>query len=297
MTSTDLRPSKLYENLADALTRVFDVKVQIRFHSYYFAAKVLFQLSALKEKGSDYTREHDVIELALQRKIETLDEIIKITKKRFDFIQFFESEWEFIKGLNWVEKNELPINYIMHSNDYIPEVPLQYRRSLNQDDVVKTEIRLFLLLRKLNHLMIKCEILETTEQVEYPLNNFFKSSLEEGKDYFLNISCLKGKKLIKIRSENMTKFIIDDLYFFILGCRSDSKKTLRIESNFRFSKIRQVKFVDLNTIQFIFENKHFSFQLEDKTIFTRFKSSFISKIEDCLKKDLELLRFFISKSR
>ena len=295
--STDLDPNKLYENLADALSHVLIITEQIRFYSFYFASKVLFELSAAKDKESEYHREHDVIKFALQKKIKSLQEIMKMTTKRLEFIRFFESEWEFIKELKWVEVIDLPVNYLMHSNDRTSQVPLHYRHSLNQDDAVITEIRLFLLFRKLKHMMIRCEIPESSEQLENPMVTFFKSNFEIGKEYFLNISFLKGKDLIEVRSENMTKFIVDDLYFFILGCKTDSNKTLKIESVCRYSKIRLVESLDSNEFQFIYESKHFSFKIEDYFIYTSFKSSFKCKIEDCLKKDLELLRSFISKTR
>jgi hypothetical protein len=293
---TDLEPSKFYENLADALSHVLIVTEQIRFYSFYFASKVLFELSAAKDKESEYHREHDVIKFALQKKIKSLQDIIKNTRKKLEFIKFFECEWEFTKSLKWVEIIHLPVNYLLESNDYNQEVPLQLRRSLSEDDAVITEIRLFLLFRKLKHLMIRCEIPESQDSLENPINSFFRCSLDAGKEYFLGTPFFKGKDLIEVKAKSV-KFIVEDKFFFILGEKTNSGKMIRVEFVCRFSKIRLVESGDDTELMLLAESKPISFRIDDYFRYTDLRSSFQSKIDDCIKKDLDLLKSFISDTR
>lgn len=297
LSNTDEPSHTFYERLLDTISHILITQDPLRFFSLYFAGKLIFDLSAAKDKSSEYHREQEIVKFALQKKGLGLVKTSELTQNKLQFIRSFEKQWEFIQKLHWVEILELPISYIASDSDKNTDIPLQYRNSIVQEEVVATEIRVFLFLRKLKYLIIRCEVHELMDPFEYPLKVLNKCVLEVGKSYYLNTGFLKGKNVYEVK-EKGKRVIVDDNQFFILAEKNSAGKSLTIQNVIRFSYLK-VKEPDMDkTITLLQENSSpISFYSEDYFLSTDLRSSIKSRISSCIDSDISLIKSFVHDTR
>ena len=299
MSSTDEPSHTFFERLLDGISHILITQDALRFFSLYFAGKLIFDLSAAKDKSSEYHREQEIIKFALQKKSLSLVKTAESTQSKLQFTRSFEKQWEFVQQLHWVEVLELPISYIASDTDKNTEIPLQYRNSTLQEEIVATEIRVFLFLRKLKYLIIRCEVHELSDPFENPLKVLSKCVLEVGKSYYLNTGFLKGKNVYEVMEQKKGKrVLVDDNQFLILAEKSSGGKSLVVQSVIRFSYLKLKEPDTDKTITLLQENSSpISFYIEDYFLGTDLRSSIKSRISTCIDSDLSLIKSFIHDTR
>lgn len=294
LTCTDKSNQVFFEKIVDTLSHILVSQDHHRFTSFFFAGKLIFDLSAAKDIASEYHREQEIIKFALQKRGINLVKIVDKTKNKLEFIRSFEKQWEYVQNLSWIENLELPAKFIFAEDGKTNDGSLN---AFKETEIFDNEIRIFLFLRKLKFLIIRCEVPEMLDPFENPLKILNRCNLVVGKSYYLNTGFLKGKNEYEVR-EKGKKIIVDDNWFFILGEKSNAGKCLTIQIVVRFSYLRVVESDNDRTITLLRENSNpISFYVEDYFLCTDLKSSIKSRISACIDIDLSLLKSFIHDTR
>lgn len=272
-----------------------------KFFTSFVASKLIFDLSA-KSFDSSLSIEKGIISNAMVKWTRNVLNLISGLKDPMVVVRVFEEEWKYVKDLCWVSWLELPLNYILPSEDeHLLRFSTESRQKSIQEDPIRYQIRLFLLYRKLNLLIIPSSIPEGPDYDSYPLKSLNIHSLELGKSYHPNTVYLKGKSIIKVTQKGITssiRFIIEDPYFFILSQKHSDGISFVIEQLVRFSNISINDAQESYAIIINIENKNqLVIAFGDYSMWINLKNKIEKKIRECKDNDLKMLKGFIQGSK
>ena len=227
---------EIYDNLMEIFTGIILAEEELRFFSSFLACKLFNEIFKANIGFSEGFLFSEIPKSAQRKHAEII--LASANLKSSDIIKKFEQEWDFVKSLRWNEYLELPLNYILPSIDeYSLMIPLQNRRNHNEEDFIRTEIRLFLLYRKLSGILEGAPV----ESIEKnPISYLAEPEIKPGKSYSTAEGYLKGKNNIKVNERGFNralKYVIDDTKLFILGTLNIDGSVFNAEIVSRYSKI------------------------------------------------------------
>ena len=227
---------EIYQNLMEIFTGIILAEEELRFFSSFLACKLFFEIF---KAGVRFSEGFGFREIARSAQVKHSEIILASgSLNSSDIIRKFEQEWEFVRGLKWNEYLDLPLNYILPSIDeFSLMIPLHNRRNHNEEDFIRTEIRLFLLYRKLSGVLEGATV-ESNEK--NPISYLAEPEVRPGKKYSTVEGYLKGKNVIKVYERGFSKvlkYVVEDSKLFIMGSLNIDGSVLTAEVVSRFSKI------------------------------------------------------------
>ncbi|OMJ78189.1 hypothetical protein SteCoe_22032 [Stentor coeruleus] len=292
-------PPEKYIQYVMILGDIILAEEELRFFTSFLASKVMFDLS-VKAFDSTLSVERGIVENALVKwkgnALSSFDSFHDPMK----FVGIFEEEWEFINQLNWVNRLELPLNYILPTADEkLMGISLENRRSVSEEDFTRHEIRLYLLYRKFNNYITKTNTLEN-QKFECPLKDISTHLLEINKVYHFSSIYLKDKTTVKVIVKAISSspcFIIDDPNFLVLSQKTPDGLSLKIEYLARFSKIAIKNVNEPNSmIVFLGDKNQLMLNFEEYSVWINAKNKMEKKIRECRDNEVKLLKSFIQEA-
>ena len=196
----------------------------------------------------------------------------------------------------------MPINYILPSIDEISSnIPLEYRRAVTEEDHNRIAIKMFLLYRKLRHLLVPDNNTEDVNTDVFPLEVLTVCNLKKGESYHLNTGFLKGKNTTKIIMKgygfnHTAKYVVEDSKFFILS-QITNGHSADIEMIIRFSKIIVQDKPEPNVIMLVIDQENpLTISFENDLTWIDVRNSFKKKTRECKENELRLLKSFVQES-
>ena len=251
-SNPDLDTSFLSSCLIEILSSILLADEELRFFSCFLTCKLFLQLF---ESNIQSLRPSDLLETAKSAKVKHGEVILAAlqVKQNEGILNKFEQEWDFVRSLKWNENLELPLNYILPSLDEIHSmIPLHHRRNCNEDDAIRTELRLFMLFRKLFRMMSG-----ETGTERNPLIVDLDSDVKVGKKYSTEEGTWQNRKMVKIYEKYYNrdvKYIVDDPYWFIIATLNYNGTLMNVEELSRYTKISIVERPEPNLIVLNIEN-------------------------------------------
>ena len=251
-SNPELDTGLLSSSLVEILSGILLADEELRFFSCFLTCRLFLQLS---ESGVQSLRPADLLETARSAKVKHGQVILAAlqVKQHEGILNKFEQEWDFVRSLKWNENLELPLNYILPSLDEIQSmIPLHHRRNCNEDDAIRTELRLFMLFRKLHRMMAGENAAERN-----PLLADLDSEVKAGKKYSTEEGPWQNRRMVKIYEKYYNrdvKYIVDDPYWFIIATLNYNGTLMTIEELSRFTKIAMVERPEPNLIVLNIEN-------------------------------------------
>lgn len=204
-----------------------------------------------------------------------------------------------MNSLNFYEKVDLPLNYILPSIDEdSANIPAEYRRCTNDELLMQSEVRLFILFRKVRYLIIPSEIPSGLNIDIFPLSLLSACDLKTDEVYHINTGYLKGKSLTKVslgsNAMNNGRFVVDDSNFFILCNVLNDCNCVKIEKVVRFTNVFIQDRPEPKIMVVILNNEStMVLNFEDYNTWINLKNKFEKRSRECKDNDLRLLKSFI----
>ena len=293
--------SNRFINFMNIFKDIIMLDAEIRFFTYYLTSKLILDLSR-KINNEPNLLEIEIIKNALQKYAQSTLLFLNSTQSPMYTVKIFEEEWDYIKKINWSEKIELPLNYILPTIDEISfNIPLEHRRCLTEDNQIQYMIKLFLMYRKLKNLILPLKNSEGVDPDIFTLYSLNTCNLKQGESYHWHSGYLKEKKIIKaiIRGlgfNNNIEYIIEDSNFIILSHLVNGNNTLVIDMTIRFSKISIQDASDINIIMIIIDQKNpLMLLIENDSASLYLRNHLAKRTKECKDNDFRLLKSFIQE--
>jgi Uncharacterised conserved protein/CLEC16A C-terminal len=294
----NLSSSEKYRTFMLIIQDILQGQGEFRFFTCYLASKLMLDLSKnfpLQEKIED-----NIIKEALKIKTEDIMIILSNIKDHVYLLKIFEEEWNTVKNLNWVGKVDIPLNYILPSIDEVSAgIPLEQRRCVTEDDVIRNDIRLFLVYRKLRYVIIPDDIPPGLDYDKFPLRSISDSNYKLNEVYEFRSGQANGKDLVKIvvKGINAVKFVVDDPDYFILARHGPDEDLFVIETVAKFSKVSvqdrpepKVMVINIDKLPPLF------IAFDEYQTWIILKNKIEKKSKEGKENDIHLLRSFINQS-
>ena len=247
-----------YNSLISLFGELLMADMQFRFVTCFLACKTLKDLHDIANLCSPRI-EHQVVKNLLRKYIDIVSDLAKNKQECGVFLNYFESEWDFVNKVSWSENVNLPIHFLCPGIDEVAmNIPLENRQCVNEEETKVTDIRLFLLYRKAMFLLF--HPLNTAYQI-LPLDNSLKYELKHSELYTLNENFFKQRDMFFVRIKDNkitgTRILVKDDEIFIIVAFDENIGKYRIEYGV---SLRKINLVDRN------ESKVISVRLEDKRV-------------------------------
>ena len=297
--SDSQRFSEVFSRIAGILREILMCEADFRFCTSHLASKLLLDLlKYAKEHQSEVIK--DTVKTALNRHSETLGSILSATKNPMHVIRFFEEEWEFTKKIEFFDKVEIPLNYILPDIDeFTVDTPSEHRRATTEEDLLRNSIRMYLMHRKLRFVAMPYEIPEGFDYEISPLHSLSTCNLKKNETYTANIGYLQGKHMVKVIIKgfgfnNTVKYVIEDSNFFILSQIQPDRSGYLIEIVVRYSKIFVKDKAEPNMIMLIIDQQDpLMISFESDHVWLDMRNKLLKKTRECKENELRLLKHFV----
>ena len=286
---------EILSHLLSSFSNIFTSEAENRFFTVFLAGKLLLDLYS-SNLFPDHTSEFkSLVRSALSLKSKTVLHYIESCQTPIDFIQLFKTEEEFVSNQSWEDYLNLPLNYSVPSIGDASELPLEVRRGRTETEYVQSDVRLFLMFKRLKGLL---KPLGTQEKFcVLPFDSIVESSLIVGEFYDVDSDEVKGKTTRKVIEKGITghvRFVIDDKWNLILASLHTDMDCYLIETCVRFSKLSVVDRPEPNVIILLTGfGETLMLVFEDNTEWIMTKNIIEKRIKECVEYDLGLLRNFI----
>lgn len=291
----DQSKPEILSHLLSSFSNIFTSEAEKRFFTVFLASKLLLDLYSsglFPDHNSEFVA---LVQSALTSKSNTMLNYIERCETPMDFIHLFKTEENFILNQSWEDYLNLPLNYIVPSIGDSSDLPLEVRRSRTEAEFVQSDVRLFLMFKRLKGLMKPVGLQEKF----CVLNDegAVESGLAVGEFYDVDSEVIKGKSVRKVVEKGITgyvRFIIDDKWNLILASLHTDMDCYLIETSVRFSKLTIVDRPEPNVIVVLTGvRESLMLVFEDNTEWIVTKNIIEKRAKKCLEYDLGLLRNFI----
>lgn len=286
----------LAAKLINMISEVLVIDMQFRFSTCYLASRLLYDLYNILSQNL-FLKNTKYIKNILNKYSEIALQILEDTKKADFFIDYFETQWNFIEKLKWNEKTELPMHFISPSIDESSmNIPLESRQYTNETELIITDIRLYLLYRKTTRMLLNPKI---PSAEEFPLKKFYESSLNFNSIYTGNDSIFKNNIInvkIKIGNGLYNKAVIRNEEFFIMVTpEPDGNYKLEYISHFKKTLVKEISEPRLMVL--VFESgKNVEIMFDDTIKWLSLKNSYEKYQKTSKALEIKRIQSFIIES-
>lgn len=201
-------PCPLNSDILDVLMSIYSTYPLFRFTTYHIVSKIFLALLHCCNSQLTETYQVSIRQLGCSS-ILKLQKLLESTDFREILLDLFDEEWEFIAKIDLNKNVHMQTYNILPFIDDSLNVPLIHRKPNTDNELCRSLIKLFLMVRKL------VLILNSEDPGVYPFVYSSKiKSWEVG-----NVYCTAGMDCLRVLlhiDNGVLRYIVDDEIFFVL---------------------------------------------------------------------------------